>query len=236
MSCVKHNQTAGHDAALIDEHARFCAEVADGLHALAQPLSILRAAMEMISVSERTARLRYLSVAEQQMGRTSRLFSSLQYLLASELEPAHCTRFDLWELLAPIIEDRTPALRELGIAIAASKPDSPLPVFADAERTQQAISALLETATANSSPGDRIELKTTQSGGSVEFSVTGADNEARRMSSTDRLNLSLAKRNILSQHGAYDFCEDPFRASFTLPVNESGAQAGAENLCAASAD
>ncbi|MGB6688220.1 MAG: hypothetical protein WBE76_10295 [Terracidiphilus sp.] len=234
MSCVKHNETAG--AAPGDDHARFCAEVANGLHALAQPLSILRAAMEMIPVSEKTARRRYLDVAEQQMDRTSRLFSSLQYLVASELEPANCTHFDLWELLAPIVEDRKHSSRSLGIAIAASKPDLPQPVFADAGRTQQAIAALLDTAISNSSPGDRIELKTSQSGGFVELTVTGADNEARRMSSTDRLNLSVANRNILSQKGAFDLCEEPFCVSFTLPAGESGAQTGAENMCAASAD
>jgi hypothetical protein len=236
MNCVKHNETAGNVAAPADDHARFCADVANGLHALAQPLSILRAAVEMISVSEKTARRRYLDVAEQQMNRTSRLFSALQNLVASETEPAHCTRFDLWELLAPMIEDRKPALRELGIAIAASKPDSPRQVFADAARTQQAICAVLEIAVSNSTPGDRIELKTSQSGGFVEFTVTGADNEARRMSSTDRLNLSLAKLNIVSQQGAFDFCEEPFRITLTLPVRESNVRASAENLCAASAD
>jgi signal transduction histidine kinase len=236
MSCVKHNESAGRDAAPANDHARFCADVANGLHALAQPLSILRAAVEMISVSEKTARHRYLDVAEQQINRTSRLFSLLQNLVASEMEPAHCAQFDLWELLGTMIEDRKPALRELGIAIAASKPDSPQPVFADAARTQQAMCAVLEIAISNSSPGDRIELKTSQSGGFVEFTVTGADNEARRMSSTDRLNLSLAKLNIVSQQGAFDFCEEPFRISLTLPVCESNVRAGAENLCAASAD
>jgi signal transduction histidine kinase len=236
MNCVKHNETVALDGVPANDHARFCADVANGLHALAQPLSILRAAVEMISVSEKTARRRYLDIAEQQMNRTSRLFTSLQNLVASELEPAHCTRFDLWELLAPMIEDRKPALRELGIAIAASKPDSAQPVFADAARTQQAICAILEIATSNSSPGDRIELKTSQSGGFVEFTVTGADSETRRMSSTDRLNLSVAKQSIVGQQGAFDFCEEPFRVSFTLPVSESGARASAENLCAASAD
>jgi hypothetical protein len=234
MNCVKHNETDG--AAPADNHARFCAEIANGLHALAQPLSILRAAMEMIPVSEKTARRRYLDVAEQQMDRTSRLFASLQSLVASELEPANCTHFDLWELLAPMIEDRKHASRALGIGIAASKPDQMQPIFADAERTQQAICALLDIAMSNSSPGDRIELRTSQSQGFVEIIVTGADNEARRMSSTDRLNLSVAKRNILNQHGAFDFCEDPFRVSFTLPAGESGEHAGVEKMCAASAD
>jgi hypothetical protein len=236
MNCVKHNETAGRVAAPADDHARFCADVANGLHALAQPLSILRAAVEMISVSEKTARRRYLDVAEQQMNRTSRLFSALQNLVASETEPAHCTRFDLWELLAPMIEDRKPALRELGIAIAAPRTNAPQPVFADAARTQQAICAVLEIAVSNSTPGDRIEMKSSQSGGFVEFTVTGADNEARRMSSTDRLNLSLAKLNIVSQQGAFDFCEEPFRITLTLPVRESNVRASAENLCAASAD
>jgi len=236
MSCAKHNETAGHGTGPIDEHARFCAEIANGLHALAQPLSILRAAMEMIPVSEKTARRRYLDVAEQQMDRTSRLFFSLQCLVASELEPANCAHFDLWELMAPMIEDRKHALRALGIGIAASRPDLPQPVCADAGRAQQAIAALLDIAASNSSPGDRIELKASQSGEFVEFTVSGADNEAGRMSSTDRLNLAVAKRHILSQKGAFDFCEDPFRVSFTLPAGESGAQAGAENLCSASAD
>lgn len=234
MSCVKHSEAAG--AAPGDDHARFCAEVANGLHALAQPLSILRAAMEMIPVSEKTARRRYLDVGEKQMDRASRLFLSLQCLVASELEPANCSHFDLGELLGPMIEGRKPALRELGIAIAAPKPELPQPVFADAERTQQAIAALLETAISNSSPGDRIELRTSQADGFVEFTVTGAGSEARRMSSTDRLNLSLAKGNILSQHGAFEFREDPFGVSFRLPVGESGALAGARHLRETAAD
>ncbi len=223
-------------AALSDEHQRLCAEIADGLHALAQPLSILRSAIELMALpsSAETDRRRYLEMSVRQIDRATRLFSGMQTLVAAELDPANCAQFDLWGQLTPLIEDREPALGELGISISAEKASLERPVFGDSERTAQAISVFLEIAASQSSSGDVIRLSAFQKDDFVEFNVHGPQSHPKPMNSLDRLKLAAAKRNILSQHGRFNLCEDPFRVSIALPAGESGARESGETVYAAS--
>jgi signal transduction histidine kinase len=229
-------EASGDAAALSDEHLQLCAEFADGLHALAQPLSILRSAIELMALpsSAETDRRRYLEMSLRQIDRATRLFSGMQTLVAAELDPANCVPFDLWGQLVPLIEGREPALRELGINISAEKTSREQPVLGDPERTEQAISALFEIAASLLSPGDGIRLSALQKDDFVEFNVDGVQTHPKLMNSFDRLNLSKAKRNILSQQGRFEFREDPFRVSIALPAGESGARGSDEAVYSAS--
>src|SRR5580658_9929230 len=150
---LNHLVEASADAAALNgEHMQLCAEVADGLHALAQPLSILRSAIELMALpgGTETNRQRYLEMSVRQIDRAATLFSGMQNLLAAEMDPVNCAQFDLWGQLAPLIEDRETALREFGIGISAQKTSLKQPVFGDPERTAQAISVLLEIAASQS--------------------------------------------------------------------------------------
>lgn len=229
MNFAKHRDTAVflEDAVAVrEQHELFCSELAEGLHALAQPLSVLRSAVELLVLAERTGfdRQRYLEITAQQTKRTCEMFSSIQDLLVSATKHADRVELDFWSLATPIIEDQKSLSQGLGIGIAAARREGTDPVFGDARRTEQAISAVLESALSISSRGDVLELTGLQAGGFFEFTVQNARNHGKGMNSTQRLNLSLAKANILSQQGRYHFAEDPFCVSFALPVCGSGPQ------------
>lgn len=201
------------------EEDRFCAEVADGLHALAQPLSILRSAIEIISLPGE-ASSRYMSVAAQQMDRTSKIFFSLQSLVASRMEPARCAAIDLAELVRPIVQDWTGSLEGFGIALDCEIPATPLMVMADRERTEETISALLEAASSSAARGDKVEFRMLASENEVECSIANTRQGAQRVNSVARLNLAVARRNMASQQGSLRFSEDPFRASAAWPTTK----------------
>ena len=64
----------------LDERARLCGDIADGLHALAQPLTILRGALGALALRERIApqNCRYIDMSMLQIERMCDLISLIQ--------------------------------------------------------------------------------------------------------------------------------------------------------------
>lgn len=223
MSSAMHNIAAVRDRDRCDEDQGLCADISNGLHALAQPLTILRSTIGLIDLSMEagTDGRRYVDLSVQQMDRTCRLFASIQGLLASKMEPPIRAEADLRWMLSNIIDERAGTLERLGIGIAVRIPDSIRKVICDPRRTEQAFSAVLDAGAAICRRGDVIELKAFHSEEFYEFTVQRAGRHGNRIDSSSRLYLSLAKENILSQEGMYQFTGDPFCVAFCLPVAKS---------------
>ena len=201
------------------ERARFYADLVNGLHAMAQPLTILRSAMEVLALPNAGIdQRRYLEISSRQVARTCGMFSSLQDLVETQLIEAQRVRFDLWELLAPLIEDQRRMLRDAGIEIVAARPEMRTATWGDAGRTERALVAVLKLAGAVSISGDVIEVRIVRNDGYLELTCENAHPHGKRMDSSDRLSLAVAEANILSQNGRYAAIEDPFRVSLALPV------------------
>jgi signal transduction histidine kinase len=207
---------------IVGDHDGFYADLADGLHAMAQPLTILRSAIAMLSLStdDGASRRRSLEVSARQIERACRLFASIQDLVVSRLEPARRVPIDLEAILSGVLEERTAAFRERGVEIVAPHSGSPTSLLGDAQRTAQAISALLETALNVSSPGDKIEIGIIRRSQFVELIVAGVNQQLRRLTSADWLSLSVVKAEIRSQQGRYQFTDEPFRVTLSLPVRQ----------------
>lgn len=207
-----------------DEFQRFYTDLANGLHAMAQPLTILRSALEILTLPREAPidQRHYLEISAKQVQRTCGLFSDLQDLVTARLIDAERSRLDLWQLVTPILEDQRTALLASGVAIAVARHHELKPVYGDAGRTEQAITAALRAAASFSARGDVIELLSSDARGYVEFTVQNTRRHGMRMNSSDRLSLSVAEINILSQHGRYQFVEDPFCVSLALPVEDLG--------------
>jgi signal transduction histidine kinase len=205
--------------ALQAEHQRFCDDMANGLHALAQPLSILRSAAELLVLTKSSGpdHQRYMDLLTTHMRHTCDLFASVQNLLALELEKAKPVQLDFRELLGPVLEECGGAFESQGISLAETIPDGSHPMFCDASRTEQAMTALLEAAASVCEPGDAVGLAVSQAEGLRTVTVRSARKHGKQMHSSARLNLSLARANILSQQGQYHFADDPFCVSFALP-------------------
>jgi hypothetical protein len=87
MSCVMPNSNALESGASVgdaDSSAWFCRELDEGLHALAQPLTVLRGALGALTMRGAVrpeAASRYLEMSNTQVERLCDLLSGLQNLL-----------------------------------------------------------------------------------------------------------------------------------------------------------
>lgn len=225
MSFVKSNPAANDSArvaALREEHEQFFAEVADGLHALAQPLTIVRSAIAMLAMAKESGAdcSRYMELSSRQIERTCQLFASVQNLLATRTALAEPEPIDCERLLSRIVEDRFRSLDERGIQLVTTVPALPCLAFGDHHRTEQALSAAFETAVSVSSPGDVVKVDASAFDGFIEITVQCSRKLDNDLKSSDRLNLSLAKANVLGQQGRYSFTTEPFRILLALPAHQ----------------
>jgi signal transduction histidine kinase len=104
MSCVMPRNNASESAASLgdaESYARLCRELDEGLHALAQPLTILRGifcALTMGDAVPPQTASRYLEISSTEVERMCDMLSGLRSLLARvQPEPA-CTEIEFPEL------------------------------------------------------------------------------------------------------------------------------------------
>jgi light-regulated signal transduction histidine kinase (bacteriophytochrome) len=206
-----------------DELGRLCAYMSQGLHALAQPLTIVRSAVASLAAPGVSAvdRQRYLQLTSQNVERTCSLFECLQELvIASEIE-ADCGPVELSEVLAEVVEEQKTALEASGVELRIDTPIGLPSVLGDTARTQQALSAALKIAASTSSPGDVVEWLVAVRNGFVELVLQTRRVHGRQLNSSERLSLALAEANIRSQQGKCVWVEDPLRVFIALPFKES---------------
>jgi signal transduction histidine kinase len=203
---------------LAGEREEFFDDLADGLHAMAQPLTILRSSIAMLVLASESVKPQHrcLEISSRQIDRVCGMFESLQNLIASQLEPANLAPTDLKSLLTRVAEDQTAAFRQRGVQIVVIHPDSLPQVLADASRTEQTLSTSLETALSISTEGDKVEVVLSQADEYIATVVTVE--RGRKLNSSELLNLSVVKANMLSQRGRYQLAEEPFRVTVALPL------------------
>jgi signal transduction histidine kinase len=200
----------------------FDAELANGLHAMAQPLTVVRGAIEVLRMPAAADRdpARYLNFASQQIERACQLFDCLQDLMTLRLMEARRNRFDLRKVVTSVVERHTAKLQSQGISLAATRRTPWRPAYGDPQRTEQAVSAALDAAAALASSGDTIELISDSTTDVNEFTISNPRAQVQRVDSSTRLYLFLAEENIISQFGAYQYTESPFCISLIFPVDQ----------------
>jgi signal transduction histidine kinase len=201
-----------------EDLSRFYVHLADGLHAMAQPLTVLRSSVAASAVPGITPdrHRRYLDISTQQVERACGLFECLQDLvIARQIEPDH-SAVDLNELTGRVVEDQKASLQAADISLSVVKNDSLPPILGDAARTQQAFCAALKIAASISSPGDVIEVQMRVREEWVECILQNRRRHGRNLNSSQHLSLALAETNIRSQQGEYLYVVDPFCVSLAL--------------------
>jgi|CZKL01.1.fsa_nt_gi signal transduction histidine kinase len=210
------------------ELSKFCANMAHGLHAMAQPLTILRSTMSACvqqTLSE-TDNRRYLQLSSLQVERLCGLFDFMQQLVISRQSDALCMPVDISTLLIPVAQEQKASLGTAGIDFKLVIPDRLEPMMGDMDRTLQALYAVLKIATSVSSPGDTVELTVTPQERSVQLVIQNRRAHGKRLNAAEHLNLLLAEASIRSQKGEYGLTEDPFCVSLTLPSEDHTLQEG----------
>jgi signal transduction histidine kinase len=206
-----------------DEHGRFLASMAEGLHAMAQPLTILRSTIAALAAPAGGGanQQRYLQTSVEQVERACLIFDYLQDLVIAGQVKASRTALDLSLLIATVVDDQRETLQRLGIEIRVIKADSLPSAIGDEARTLQALASSLETAVSLSAPGDVIELLAEVRDEYVETTIRNEGSHRKPVNSLQRLGLLLAEANLLSQEGKWNFVPDPFSLCMALPRDNS---------------
>jgi hypothetical protein len=201
----------------------FYAHLAEGLHAMAQPLTILRSIAAATAVPElpEIERLRYLDIAREQVERTCSLFEGLQDLVIAKRHKPSYMQFDLKHLVTTVVTDLKTALDTFDIELNLKLPAEPVLLHGDVAWTRQAAGAALKVAASLCESGDRIELLLEERYGMAELTVQTHRRLDVKLSSLHVLRLALAESSIHSQHGQYQCALDPFCIRLSLPIRNA---------------
>ena len=203
------------DGAGIAVPAALLAQLADGLHAIAQPLTVLRGAVGAMQLSEKVASgdRRYVDMSADQIGRLCDMLANLRSLLDVAQSEAVCSPQDWHDLVGCVLEDYDGVSPTSGVRMAVTHPSHFMRVLADPARTEQAMRTALDMAQALASHGDEIQCRVLPDG----LALQNEHGHGKGLSSSDRLSLSLVEAAIRSQRGTCRFIEDPFCLSIALP-------------------
>jgi signal transduction histidine kinase len=203
------------------EFERLQTNMAEGLHALAQPLTVLRGAIFACTNPDLGAaqHARYLRMAAEHAERACGLFECLQQLLAASQGEAAVEWVDLAELAAALAADQGPVLHAAGVGLAVECPQSSARVLAQETTLRQALFTVLQLAIALSSAGGQVALRVAPQAGSVD--VTVASQGTRSLQAAERLSLAVAEAHLRHQRGEFTYREDPFQVSLSLPARKS---------------
>jgi hypothetical protein len=223
MSCVLPNKNALERGESVDDaetHAWLSGELDEGLHALAQPLTILRGALGALTMRGAIPpeASRYLDMSNAQVDHLCNLLSGLQNLLDGVRSEPACTEIDLWNLVASVLENRQAESRDSLQRIALAKPDCEFRVMADPVRTEQALHAALNAMEAQSQSRDDICMAISRRDGFANLNLHCTRSKGKNLTAINRLHLSAAEANVKKQQGFYECSESPFQISIKLPM------------------
>jgi hypothetical protein len=206
-----------------DDMLEFFAHLAQGLHALAQPLTILRSIAVASAAPElaESERLRYLDISREQVERTCTLFEGLQDLVIAKRHKTNFALFDLTQLVTAVITDLKSVLEASGAKLTLDLPGKPLVLYGDAAWTRQAASAALKVGLSLSEPGDVFELLLEEHGDFAEFTIRSSKHRPTPLNSLQVLRLALAETNMRSQKGRYECMTNPFWVHLALPIRDA---------------
>ncbi len=198
-------------------------ELENGLHAMAQPLTILRGALGALAMREQVApsNVHYLEMSSKQVDRLCDLLSTLQGLMDVSQSRATVTDVDLWELVDCVLAAEENVAQELGVRIAVVRPQGPLSVSVDPSRTEDAVSAALKAVLSVSQRDDVIRIEILPRDGFVGLTLENNRSYGKSLSSSDRLGLALVEASVRSQDGLYELSENPVHVALSLRATVS---------------
>jgi len=197
-----------------------CSNLSEGLHAVAQPLTILRASLSNPDTDQMSAgELRELmATSAAEVERVCKLFDNLRDLVRFENTKAHLSSTPILPLLADVVGGVKLLCEEDGILLNSIVPDTCQPVFIDRARTLQALSSVLLIAHGVSQKLDTVEvIVTSPTSNTVQLVVRNLNARVESMNAEARLDLALVEANIRSQRANFSCGLEPFSIRIELP-------------------
>lgn len=193
--------------------------LAQGIHAAAQPLAVLLASLSKAHTDRmNAAELRKLTASSAvEVQRVCRLFSCLQQLvMAGSIRP-QLSSTPVIPLIAYAADGVNLLFQQDGITLTSVMPDSCPPALIDRARTLQALSSVLLVVHQLSATQDTVELIASSSANAVQIVVRNANLSLAVINPEVRLSMAVAEANMRSQQAGLSLSLQPFTVHIDLP-------------------
>jgi len=204
----------------VDERARtekFCVNIADVLHAIAQPLTILQVRLDQTVAEEMDAVELRAAIADsaQQVESLCNLFGYMQGFIVAQSEEPNFSVQDVAMMLEHVAEGMSLFYHEAQKKLCLRVPEGRQLVVVDQTRIYQALSRILLVAFEVSVAGDVVELTGAPCSDGVKIVVRKMETY-RALGKESALKLALAEANIERQGGKLTWTAEPFRVEIEL--------------------
>jgi hypothetical protein len=196
-----------------------CSNLAQGIHAAAQPLTVLLASLSKGHTdwmnSDELRELTASSAVEVQ--RVCSLFSCLQQLVVAEGIKPQVSPTPILPLLAYAVDGLDLVFQHSGITLSSVAPDTCPLVFINRARTLQALSTVLLVVHGLSAVQDTVELITSLTADAVQIVVRNLHLSVAAINPEAKLSLAVAEANMRSQQAGLSLSLQPFTVCIDLP-------------------
>jgi signal transduction histidine kinase len=193
--------------------ADFCSNLNYGLHALAQPLSVLRSVLDRDCVEELDADdlKEAVATAGREVERSCKIFSCLQQLLCTETAPAEISACDLGLIAARAAADVELLFSDSRMRLKTLLETDCPRVWMDPDRTLQTLTDLLLSVHGLARAQDTVEIQVAQAAvGLVRLAVRVVDFDLDVISQDFGLHLALAETAMRGQRAGFRLLQKPF--------------------------
>jgi signal transduction histidine kinase len=196
-----------------------CSNLAQGIHAAAQPLAVLLASLSKSHTDQMNFdELRELTASSAvEVQRVCTLFSSLQQLIMAESIKPQLSLTPLPPLLTYAADGLNLLFQQDGISLRSVLPDTCPPVLIHRARTLQALSRVLLIVHGLSRAQDTVELIASASGNAVRIVIQNLNLPAATINAEARLSMAVAEANMRSQQAGLSLNLHPFTVCIELP-------------------
>ncbi len=207
----------------------FCCDLAEGLHAVAQPLTIVQNELSpwrIENLSESDLR-ESVSNSAREIERVCSLFGIVRQLIAIERFAPELENLISADLIAEAVGgvDRLYEERRIGLRVGS---EGPYMMMAHRKRALQSLTILLLTACALSDVGQSVEINSQATSRYVSIGMKNPDVELKYLDAHHKLAMTLVESSIRGQQGKFGYELQPFGAR--LRFKKASASAGAQRI------
>ncbi len=195
-----------------------CSNLAQGMHAAVQPLTVLVASLSKDLTDGMGAdELRELAASSAvQVQRVCTLFGCLQELVIAENIQPRLSPTPILPLLDQLADGVNLLFQHDGISFSATVPDTCRTALIDRARTLEALSRVLLIAHAVSTSRDTVELIASSSADGVRIVVRNLNSSIDLLNAEESLSIAVAEANMRSQHAGFSWSLRPFSVQIQL--------------------
>jgi len=196
-----------------------CSNLAQGIHAAAQPLAVLLASLSKDYTDRMNSdELRELTASSAaEVKRVCTLFSCLQQLVMAESIKPQLSPIPLLPLLAYAADGVNLLFQQDGISLRSVLPDTCPSVLIHRARTLQALSRVLLIVHGLSRAQDTVELIASASANVVQIVIQNLNLSPAMINAEARLSMAVAEANMRSQQAGLSLTLKPFTVCIELP-------------------